>query len=634
MKLRLENLLTKIYFGAILIALPVVSFAAQEVRENKSARFSETLSETGAQSTNKSNSTLAEMIREQRAKLDNQETAAIATASGIQNVNACDTDLRKCMQEKCGNDFSKCFTDSESIWGGKMDACRRNTKCTSHEYALLVPEIKADRDLNVQMGEYQKIVKCGQEYNECIFKNCGTTMDNCIAKTDGDAAISKCKSIADKCKSQDSGLPSRATEVFATLRKHAQEQARADEKRLYELRDKMESVCKAQGAIFDNRTLDCVFTVNFYADNADKPYASKKLYSGSVFQCTPEWFGIDVTTFKENAYRLTRSEKAASSAALGAGVGTGVSTLTSGALERAGAFDKENWNFGKLGGENNDDANNSEACEKNQTWDETTKACVNASNNEQKAGTKMTEAEKAACEGSAGTPHINPVTGNEICKCPRETHNISGDYKTCIKIDDQPSDNGTSESDNNTATPTTNGATTPPTDNNGDSNSNTSDNNNESTNTTADATSNLIFGVLDVEKSKTDSTSQSLNGKTTRMRDWGTPSNKGDWLVQFDGYIIKGVSACVDNLGASPSSRKPVKNENIEAAATTGQHCVCKMTTYSVDDQDTTIKSPWIYLYSDENNALCSKDCALNCEQAGTNKLVRKAMYNNATKAN
>lgn len=441
MKLRLENLLTKIYFGAILIALPVVSFAAQEVRENKSARFSETLSETGAQSTNKSNSTLAEMIREQRAKLDNQETAAIATASGIQNVNACDTDLRKCMQEKCGNDFSKCFTDSESIWGGKMDACRRNTKCTSHEYALLVPEIKADRDLNVQMGEYQKIVKCGQEYNACIFKNCGTTMDNCIAKTDGDAAISKCKSIADKCKSQDSGLPSRATDVFATLRKHAQEQARADEKRLYELRDKMESVCKAQGAIFDNRTLDCVFTVNFYADNAKTPTASKKLYSGSVFQCTPEWFGIDVTTFKENAYRLTRSEKAASSAALGAGLGTAGGMLASGALDRA--VQEKGWNFGKLGGKNNDDANNSEACEKNQTWDETTKACVNASNNEQKAGTKMTEAEKAACEGSAGTPHINPVTGNEICKCPRETHNISGDYKTCIKIDDQPSDNGT-----------------------------------------------------------------------------------------------------------------------------------------------------------------------------------------------
>lgn len=354
MKLRSENLLTKIYFGAILIALPVVSFAAQEVRENKSARFSETLSETGAQSTNKSNSTLAEMIREQRAKLDNQETAAIATASGIQNVNACDTDLRKCMQEKCGNDFSKCFTDSESIWGDKMDACRRNTKCTSHEYALLVPEIKADRDLNVQMGEYQKIVKCGQEYNACIFKNCGTTMDNCIAKTDGDAAISKCKSIADKCKSQDSGLPSRATDVFATLRKHAQEQARADEKRLYELRDKMESVCKAQGAIFDNRTLDCVFTVNFYADNAETPTASKKLYSGSVFQCTPEWFGIDVTTFKENAYRLTRSEKAASSAALGAGVGTGVSTLTSGALDRAVQEKGWNWDTKKKDGGTSD----------------------------------------------------------------------------------------------------------------------------------------------------------------------------------------------------------------------------------------------------------------------------------------
>ena len=335
MKLRLENLLTKIYFGAILIALPVVSFAAQEVRENKSARFSETLSETSAQSTNKSNSILAEMIKEQLAKLDNQETAAIATASGIQNVNACDTDLRKCMQEKCGNDFSKCFTDSESIWGGKMDACRRNTKCTSHEYALLVPEIKADRDLNVQMGEYQKIVKCGQEYNACIFKNCGTTMDNCLAKSDGDNAISKCKSIADKCKEQDSGMASRAMNVFATLRKIAAVQVQTNEKHLYELRDKMEATCKGLGAMFDTRTLDCVYTVNFFTDNAETPTASKKLYGGSVFQCTPEWFGIDVTTFKENAYRLTRSEAGASSAALGAGLGTAGGMLASGQIQNA-----------------------------------------------------------------------------------------------------------------------------------------------------------------------------------------------------------------------------------------------------------------------------------------------------------
>ena len=330
------------------------------------------------------------------------------------------------MQEKCGNDFSKCFTDSESIWGGKMDACRRNTKCTSHEYTLLVPEIKADRDLNVQMGEYQKIVKCGQEYNACIFKNCGTTMDNCIAKTDGDAAISKCKSIADKCKSQDSGLPSRATDVFATLRKHAQEQARADEKRLYELRDKMESVCKAQGAIFDNRTLDCVFTVNFYADNADKPYTSKKLYSGSVFQCTPEWFGIDVTTFKENAYRLTRSEKAASSAALGAGVGTGVSTLTSGALDRAVQEKGWNWDTQDKRAEKAAEATTEKDCKKyGGTWYKDKGKCRPAPTKEEKKeeAAKQKEPEKREKENLSTTTDVDFADVNPLSAADEEKIN-------------------------------------------------------------------------------------------------------------------------------------------------------------------------------------------------------------------
>ena len=87
--------------------------------------------------------------------------------------------------------------------------------------------------------------------------------------------------------------------------------------------------------MFDQRSLDCVYTVNFFANAEEKPYASKKAYAGSVFSCDPGWFGIDVTTFKENAYRLTRSQTAASSAMLGAGVGVGVGAITSGAIDRA-----------------------------------------------------------------------------------------------------------------------------------------------------------------------------------------------------------------------------------------------------------------------------------------------------------
>ena len=48
-----------------------------------------------------------------------------------------------------------------------------------------------------------------------------------------------------------------------------------------------------------------------------------------------EWFGTNVTTFKENAYRETRAQTGASSAMLGSGVGTAVGLVTSGAINRA-----------------------------------------------------------------------------------------------------------------------------------------------------------------------------------------------------------------------------------------------------------------------------------------------------------
>ena len=103
-------------------------------------------------------------------------------------------------------------------------------------------------------------------------------------------------------------------EAFGALRENAEVMVKRDEERLYELRDKMAETCNRLGASFDERTLDCVYTVNFYAGEDGTLYASKKRYAGSTFDCTPNWFGIDVTTFMENAMRLTREQTSASSA--------------------------------------------------------------------------------------------------------------------------------------------------------------------------------------------------------------------------------------------------------------------------------------------------------------------------------
>lgn len=303
--------------------------------DNKTSVFEDVMSEMDALESDKSNADRAAAIRLQRALLDAKSDQPIAMATYLGAANACDTELRKCMSEKCGNDFTKCANDSTTIWGQKMDTCRAKTKCTGHEYGLIAPEILADRDINVRMSHYNSVINCGNQYNNCIFAQCGTTLNKCLSKKDGDNAISKCASIANECKSMDNGLASRVMTVFGDLRKIATAQAQRDEARLYELRNLMRDQCTRLGAMFDERTLDCVYTVNFFAGEDNTLMASKKLYAGDSFQCNTNWFGIDVTTYIENAQRLTRSQTSASAAAMGAGLGTAAGLASSGAIGRA-----------------------------------------------------------------------------------------------------------------------------------------------------------------------------------------------------------------------------------------------------------------------------------------------------------
>ncbi|MDO5012591.1 MAG: hypothetical protein Q4E56_03720 [Pseudomonadota bacterium] len=316
------------------------SAADDVVITDKSEQFASAVnSSVAAASNNSADTELAEQIRRQRAALDAADTTntanASATKSSASGQNACDATLRACMQNKCGNDFTKCSGDTDTTWGTKMDSCRRDTECTGNEYKLFATEIKADRDMNALLASYNKILDCGNRYNKCITNQCGNTYSKCLGKSAGDNAISACASIADECRAADSGLASRTMGAFATLRQGAEVQIQSEEKRLYALRDQMATVCKRLGAMFDERSLDCVYTVNFWAGDSDVPYASKKAYAGATFDCDQNWFGIDITTFKENAYRLTRSQTSATTGMLGAGVGVATGAITSGAIGRA-----------------------------------------------------------------------------------------------------------------------------------------------------------------------------------------------------------------------------------------------------------------------------------------------------------
>jgi hypothetical protein len=310
------------------------------VIENKSSQFDRALGSTGNNSVDTGGEALAAAIRAQRAAFDSASATAEATrqtaaATAAGSASTCNTGLRDCMRQTCGNDFLKCAGDGDTIWGDKMNRCRRDLSCTGHEFQMYSVEIKADRDMNQKMESYQEVLDCGNRYNSCLIDKCGDTLEKCLGKTAGDKAVADCASVARSCQSMDSGLANRAMQVFGTLRQGAEAQVQKDEQRLYQLRDLMSAQCARLGAMFDERTLDCVFTVNFFADDSAAPFASKKLYAGDSFDCTQNWFGVDITTYRENAQRLTREQTSASSAMLGSGLGIAAGTISSGAINRA-----------------------------------------------------------------------------------------------------------------------------------------------------------------------------------------------------------------------------------------------------------------------------------------------------------
>ena len=134
-------------------------------------------------------SELAARIREQRNAANARDAQNIVTknqqSDSTSGSNSCDSALRACMKSKCGDRYTDCAGDTDQSWGNKMDSCRLDTTCTGHEYAMLAPEIKADRDMNARISGFDSIIDCGNSYNDCIIQQCGKTFGKCLGKSNG-----------------------------------------------------------------------------------------------------------------------------------------------------------------------------------------------------------------------------------------------------------------------------------------------------------------------------------------------------------------------------------------------------------------------------------------------------------------
>ena len=276
------------------------------------------------------------LIREQLARLmvDEAPTAAAPNASAMP---VCESNLRSCMQERCGDDFGRCANDSTAVWGDKIESCARRANCTPMEVTLFNAEILADRDFNVQMGGFVQTMPCGRAYNACIIRECGGPgFVRCISRAGGEAAISACRAEQDRCRAHDSGLQQRATEMFGVVRVAAERDVVVMERRLYAIRDEMLTACRNIGGLFDERSLNCIFNLEMHAGGEwDGRIASRTVNAGTPFMCTPEWFGVDVTTFLENRARHDREQRGALGELTGTMYGTATAMVTSGAINRA-----------------------------------------------------------------------------------------------------------------------------------------------------------------------------------------------------------------------------------------------------------------------------------------------------------
>ena len=335
----------------VAVAAPVVTETVTEEEpvantepeiENKSSDFSTIFSEASSSD----DSAAAARIRQQREAISAAESQALA-GQEIKSMqkdggNACDTGLRKCMGEKCGDDFSKCKTDSAALWGTKIDACGRDAKCDQHDFALFAPELKADRDHNVILAGYKETIRCGEDYNACILRQCGGKgFTKCIGKAGGDTAIASCKADFEKCREADNGLQSRAMELFASLRVDSEKLLLQWEQELRDLRAQMKKNCERIGGLFDERSLGCVFTVEFWTNqNSEKPMATRIIKAGGQYTCSPEWFGVNVGEYLQNAARYEAAQQSAVGAFTGATAGAAAGAWVSGAPQRAIASQK------------------------------------------------------------------------------------------------------------------------------------------------------------------------------------------------------------------------------------------------------------------------------------------------------
>ncbi|MDR0449514.1 MAG: hypothetical protein LBG89_03610, partial [Rickettsiales bacterium] len=290
------------------------------------------------------------LAKERAAAREEYDMAENAFLRGISAAgkSKCETELRVCVANDCGDDMQKCMGDGDGIWSARFQKCRATTSCNGAEIGVYGDIIKEDMRVDSKLHTMQMIIEGNNMYSRCLQDNCATTQGTpmegmvgfnaCVTQVRINQALDACKHIYEKFRPYDSGLQARFTTMMGQLRVEKEKRIAELQKELDEMMPQMRQECKAAGAVFDDRSGECVFTAFLSVEHDGRRFtaASKKLVPGSEYQCTDKWFGIDITTFMKNAIGLTIEQKSASAAFMGAGLGVAASVGTSMIADKLG----------------------------------------------------------------------------------------------------------------------------------------------------------------------------------------------------------------------------------------------------------------------------------------------------------
>lgn len=237
---------------------------------------------------------------------------------------SCDETWRQCLQgsDVCGTNYILCTTLSPIEFSNRISVCPKKIgDCTVSN--ATVKEVINNKDDYMKVSKADSILECGETMSNCIMDICGKGFTKCAKSIS--VAKTNCGYIADECSRVDPALWVRTATALNFAKGQMNAEITKIENRMAEIESELRAECSKNNFAFDSSKMQCIGVVDFNA--MGMVLQSKRMSAGSVGNCSDEFFGLDITTYRQNAANETIKQKTVSNTISGAMLGMGVGSL-------------------------------------------------------------------------------------------------------------------------------------------------------------------------------------------------------------------------------------------------------------------------------------------------------------------